>query len=293
MSNNYINFKQKRDLGTTISDTFAFLRNEYKTIFKLYFRHVGIVLLLLVAATTYYQYQSLNLTTSAQLGNNSFITELLPNLGFGFAAMIILSIAYYALSICTISGLIKSYVENKGVINEDEVRDLVNQKFLKMSGVFLLIGIILIVGFMLCILPGIYLMVPFSLVVYVMIFQNKGFSDAVTESFKLIKDNWWITFATILVVGILISVISSVFQLPIIILTAMETFTSLQSENPSSMFGEMSSKLLYIVFYIIAYLAQYILGLVTIIAVSFIYFNLNEIHNKTGTLEDIDQIGNA
>ncbi|WP_127844148.1 hypothetical protein [Psychroflexus aestuariivivens] len=293
MNNNYIKFKQKRDLGATISDTFAFIRNEYKAIFRLYFRHVGVVLLLLVAASTYYQYQSLNITTGSQFGNSSFLSELLPNLGIAFIAMIVLSIVYYSLTICTISGLIKSYVNNQGEINEDEVRDLVNQKFLKMSGVIVLIGIILIVAFMLCFLPGIYLMVPFSLVVYVMIFQNKGFSDAVTESFKLIKDNWWITFATILVIGILISVISSVFQLPAVILTAMETFTKLQSEDPSTVLVDLSSNALYIVFNVIGNLAQYILGLVTIIALSFIYFNLNEIHNKTGTLEDIDQIGNA
>jgi hypothetical protein len=44
-------------------------------------------------------------------------------------------------------------------------------------------------------------------------------------------------------------------------------------------------------FYVLASLAQYILGIVTLISMVFIYFNLNEYHNKTGTLEDIDRIG--
>ncbi|MFN2262070.1 MAG: glycerophosphoryl diester phosphodiesterase membrane domain-containing protein [Psychroflexus sp.] len=293
MNNNYINFKQKRDLGTTISDTFGFIRNEYKTIFRLYFRHVGIVLLLLVAATTYSQYQSLSLTSNAQLGNDiNVLQEYLPNFGIALIAMIVLSILYYALSFCTISGIIKSYVNNNGKINDDEVRNTVNQNYLKISGIVLLIGLILGIGFMLCFLPGIYLMIPFSLVIYIMIFQNKGFSDAVSESFQLIKNNWWITFATLLVIGILISVISSVFQLPAMILTGIETFTAIESGD-SSMFKETGVRLLYLVFSVIANLAQHILSLVTIIAISFIYFNLNEVHNKTGTLEDIDQIGNS
>jgi len=265
MSNNYINFKRKRDLGTTISDTFAFLRNEYKSIFKLYFRHVG--------------------------RNITAFSELLPSFGIGLFAMIIFSILYYAFTISTISGLIKSYIDNQGVINEEEVRNTVNHNYLKMSGVVILIWLILMVGFMACFLPGIYLMVPFSLVVYVMIFQNKGFGDAVSESFKLIKDNWWISFATLIVIAILVSLINSVFQIPAMILTGIESFTAIESNDPS-MFNETGSRILYLVFSVIANLAQNILGLISVIAVSFIYFNLNEIHNNTGTLEDIDQIGN-
>ena len=71
MQNNYINFKKERDLGAIISDTFSFIREEYKTIFRLYLKHVGWLLLLLVAANTYYQYKSYSITETLFANNVS------------------------------------------------------------------------------------------------------------------------------------------------------------------------------------------------------------------------------
>ena len=37
MTNNYINFKRQRELGEVISDTFKFLRENYRLLFKMIF----------------------------------------------------------------------------------------------------------------------------------------------------------------------------------------------------------------------------------------------------------------
>jgi len=140
------------------------------------------------------------------------------------------------------------------------------------------------------VLPGIYLIVPLSVIFPIIVFQEKSFSDAFTESFKLIKQNWWITFATLIVITLLIWLISSLFQLPIVIMSAIETFTSIE-ETGTPTTSNLAGNWLYMTFYVLASLAQYILGIVTLISMVFIYFNLNEYHNKTGTLEDIDRIG--
>lgn len=293
MQENYINFKKERDLGAIISDTFKFIREEYKTIFRLYIKHVGWLLLLVVAASTYYQYQSLKFTGNLSIGNDpgAFLLEMLSSAGIAFLLVLLSSIAYSALSVTTINSIIKSYIKNEGEVKDEEVSQYIGQFFATTLGSFIVYGLLVFIGFLLCIAPGIYLFVPLTLIFPIIVFQEKSFSDAFSECFQLIKQNWWITFATILIISILMWLISSLFQIPIIVMSTLETFTSLQegSETPGT--ANLASSWLYMIFYIFASLAQYILSLVTLISIAFIYFNLNEFHNKTGTLEDIDRIG--
>lgn len=293
MQSNYINFKKERDLGAIISDTFKFIREEYKTIFRLYLKHVGWLLLLVVAASTYYQYQSLSLTVDLTIadGPGNFLLEMVSSTGISLLLVLLSSIAYSALSVTTINSIIKSYVKNEGEVKDDEVNRYIGQFFITNLGSFIVYGILISIGFLLCILPGVYLIVPLTLIFPIIVFQEKSFSNAFSECFKLIKENWWITFATLLIMTILMWLISSLFQIPIIVMSALETFTSLQEGSQTPGTANLASNWLYMSFYVLASLAQYILSLVTLISVALIYFNLNEFHNKTGTLEDIDRIG--
>ena len=292
MSNNYINFKKERDLGAIISDTFAFVREEYKTIFRLYLKHVGWLLLLIVAASAYYQYESLSITVDlTEPGSQNELIDLFASAGLAVLILSIVSLAYSTLSILTINSIIKSYVKNQGEIKDDEVKSYIGQFFGRTLGSLIVVVILVFIGFLLCILPGVYLIVPLSLIFAVVVFQEKSFSDAFSECFQLIKQNWWITFATLLIISILISIIGVVFQIPIIVMSAMEAVVSINEDSDAVGTSQLASNWLYMTFYVIASLAQYILSLVTFISIAFIYFNLNEIHHKTGTLEDIDRIG--
>ena len=293
MQNNYILFKKQRDLGTIISDTFKFIRQEYKTIFRLYLKHVGWLLLLVVATGTYYQYTSLNSANSLlENGAEAFLLNTFQNTGLSVLLVFLTSIAYSAMSLTTINSIIKSYVDNRGEIKDEEVSLYIGRFFGQTLLSLFVVGILCFIGFLLCFLPGVYLAVPLSLIFSVIVFQEKSFSDGFSECFQLIKQNWWITFATVLVISILVSLVGGIFQLPVIILTAVETFTSLEEGAGTSGALGLGNNWLYLSLYIFASIAQYILGLITLISLALIYFNLNEIHNKTGTLEDIDGIGN-
>lgn len=293
MQKNYINFKKERDLGSIITDTFKFIKEEYRTLFRLYIKHVGWLLLLVIAASTYYQYQSLKISTNVltETGPAAFLTEMIADTGVAILLLSMASIAYSALSLVVITSIIKSYVQNNGEINEDEVNQFVKQFFGRTLGSLVVVGLLVFIGFLLFVLPGIYLIVPLALIFPILVFQEKTFAEAFSESFKLIKNNWWISFSTLLVVSILISLIGGLFQLPIVVMTAMETFVSIQDGTGTPGTETLSGNWLYMLFYILAALAQYLLGIVTLISLTLVYFNLNEFHNKTGTLEDIDRIG--
>jgi hypothetical protein len=293
MQNNYINFKQERDFGSIITDTFKFIRQEYKAVLRLYFKHVGWALLLVIATSTYYQYQSLSQSSDFTIadGPEKFLVELFYQTGLSVLLLVISSLVYSALSFTTINSVIKSYVQNEGEIKDEEVSDFVGRFFSTTLGSIVAFSVLVAFGFALCILPGIYLIVPLTLLFPIIVFQEKTFSEAFSECFKLIKQNWWISFATLVVVGILVSLIGGLFQIPIIVMSTLETLTSIQegASNPGTQ--NLATNWLYMLFYILASIAQYILGIITLITITFIYFNLNEYHNKTGTLEDIDRIG--
>ena len=68
----YIQFKRERDLGEILSDTFKFIRENYKPLLKALLKYTGPVFLLQLFALGYYSYVSVgqgnNLFTSGIVG---------------------------------------------------------------------------------------------------------------------------------------------------------------------------------------------------------------------------------
>jgi len=146
------------------------------------------------------------------------------------------------------------------------------------------------VGFLFCFIPGIYLAVPLSLSFSIMIFMNKGIGESYSYGFTLVKDEWWITFATLFVVGIIVAIAGYAFSLPAVIYqyAKMGIFSGeMDATNMMDTFVDP----IYMILNMIGALAQVLLNLITIIAGAFIYFNLNEKKNFTGTFERIQNLG--
>lgn len=287
MTENYIRFKKQRDLGEILSDTFKFLRENFKPLFKLIFKIAGPAFLVLLFALSYYSWLSLDTVGNSFLG----IAEGMDVGMLLISGFIMLSslLAFYVLLYGTVLHYINSYINHQGNVVEHEVYQGAKQDFGSLLGLLLLSGIILMFGFLLCVIPGIYLWVPVSIVPAVMIFRQNSVSDAIHDVFTLIKDNWWMTFFTLLVMGILIYIIGLIFQFPLFIYYFIKAFTSAQEgslADPASLFDWV-----YVVFNVLSNLVQYLLSSILIIAAAFIYFDLNEKKNFTGTYETISNLG--
>ena len=153
-----------------------------------------------------------------------------------------------------------------------------------------MVGLSWLIGFMLCIIPGIYLFVPLSLAFCILVFNRMNASDAYSYSFNLVKDEWWMTFATIFVIGIIIGIATYVFAIPTAIYQwiKMGIFSGeVDAEGMTDIFKDP----IYILLNVISTVAQFLLNLISIIAGAFIYFNLNEKKNFTGTYERIENLG--
>lgn len=289
MTESYINFKKQRELGDIITDTFKFLRENYKHLFKLIFKIAGPLFLVLAGALAYYSY------IGGEVMVNPFVSNQNEEDGgmFFISFFILLSslLAFYVLLHGVILHFIKSYIQNSGKVNEIQVYEGMKQDFGSLLGLLFLVSIFTFIGLMLCVFPGIYLWVPLSLAAPSLVFKRNSLSSSISESFDLVRDNWWITFFSLFVVVLLVYIIALVFQMPLFIYYFIKALTIVQegsAVDPSSLFDWV-----YVVFNVIASLAQYLLSTIVIIAVAFIYYSLDEKKNYTGSFETISQLGSS
>ena len=116
-----------------------------------------------------------------------------------------------------------------------------------------------------------------------MVMENTSFGYAFSQSFKLIKENWWVTFGTLVVIIIVLYVASLVVIMPSAILRGVSLYSSLTKGNTVS----TTATVLTTLFSQIAHVF-YVLPTV---AATFCYFNLNESKEGTGLIERINQFG--
>lgn len=284
----YIEFKKKRELGDILSDTFAFMRSEFKPFFSVFFKIVGPYLLVMIIALGLYTYYA---------GNNfDFLLEdsldTISPVTFGALLLfyIVAMLVVYTMSQSTVLHYIKSYTNGKGTVNFEEIKSDVYSSFWSFIGMSFLVGICVMIGLMFCFIPGIYLWVPLSLAFSILVFDKIGVSEAFSESFKLVKDHWWITFATLLIMLIIVYFASIAFALPGTIYSYAK-MGILSGEIDAESVVNVFKDPIYLFLNIIATVGQFMLNIISLVAGALIYFNLNEHKNFTGTFERIQNIG--
>lgn len=284
----FIEFKKRRELGEILSDSFGFIRHEFKPFFKLILQVCGPYLILFLLSLSFYLYASGGIF-DFQVGQ----TDIPENLGLLFLSLglfIITGIVTYVYANSTAIHYIKSYINNQGKVNENEVKQHVKQTFWGFTGLSVLKWGTLIVSIMLCLLPVLYFMVPMFVVFCIYIFEEKDVTDAYSYSYTLIKEDFWPTWASIIVLGLIISVAGYAFGLPAGIYSMIKMGIFSGEIDPATM-QESFIDPIYIILNIISYLFKFILNLILTVGAVLIYFNLNEKKNFTGTLERIDAIG--
>lgn len=283
MENNYIRFKQQRELGDIVSATFDFIRKNYKPLARYIWNIVGPLFILLVIGLTYYSYS----VPASFIEAVNFETG---NFVIAFFILVACMILFYASLYATVYHYIKSYIKHKGEVVDQEILTGVKKDFGKLVLYFSIAGILLTAGLFFFVLPGIYLMVPLSLGAAILVFEKLSVTETISYCFTLIRDHWWMTFLTLVLVGLLVYIIGLIFQIPLIIYTFIQVFTMVQEGSSAEVTS--GSDWIMISLQVISSLIRYLLSVISVIAIAFIYFNLNEHKNLTGTYERIENLGN-
>lgn len=287
----HIELKKQRELGDILSDTFGFIRTEFKLFFKTVLQISGPYLVFFLLSMAFYLY------TVGDIFNFSAITGSQFN---DFSPLVIIvavfliaisSILAYTISESAVLHYIKSYADNQGNIIVEEVKQNTKRTFWSFLGLNITKWIVLVVSALFCFLPIFYFMVPMSIVLSILVFENKDVGDSFSHSFKLIKDEYWITLVTIIIIGIIVTVAGYAFSLPASIYSIVKMGVFSGEIDPSNM--NIFHDPILIILNMLSYLVQFILHFLTVVGSAFIYFNLNERKNFTGTLERIQSIGNS
>lgn len=286
----FIEFKKQRELGGILSDTFGFVRNEFKPFFTTILQISGPYLVAFLLAMAFYPYSVgdiFNFTSGGDGFNDTGLLTMIAAVLF----MMISAILAYTISTSAVLHYIKSYSENQGNVNFEDVKEHTKSTFWSFLFLNITKWIVLVFSALLCGFPILYFMVPMTVVLCIMVFQNRDISDSFSDSFKLIKDEFWITFATIIVIGIIVAVAGYAFSIPATIYSIIKMGIFSGEVDPTNM--NIFNDPILIVLNMLSYLVQFLLHFLSVVGSAFIYFNLNEIKNFTGTYERIESIGNS
>lgn len=281
--NDPIKFQQERDFGQVFNAIFSFIKQDFRKLSSIFIRYCGPLIILTVIASTLYQYRFLGVELNPYSSNPLDIFEGMWGI---IVLMVILSAATQTMIAATIYSYISLYA-TKGPegFEAEDVWKKVTENFFKLLGTTIVCGIIIGIGTVFCIIPGIYLGVSLCFILFIIVHEEKSFGDAFSRSFELSHERWWWTLLLIIVIFMIIGVISFVFTLPATIMTATSEF---HNTNPGN-FSE-NSKIILSVFNVLSSLISHVLNVVPLVAFSFQYFAIVESKDKTSLMNQIDQI---
>ncbi len=279
-----VQFKQERDFGEIFNAIFAFIRQEYKKFGKMLLYHVVPFLLVMGVLTV--------ITQRAYLKSLSYSAYDHSQLGM-FAKMNVFTlltvfwalISHVVVLVNTYSYITLYVQKGKDGFTLNEVRSKAMSKSLLVIGVSIVTGLIIGIGTILCIIPGIYLGVYLSLIFVILFHENQGFSEAFSRCFDLVKNNFWNTLLVLLVVYVVIYLISIVLSIPAIALGIGTALTSLKAN-----YEMMKTSTGILILDAFTTILSYLLFTVSHVAIAFQYFNLVEKKEKPSLEEKIENI---
>ena len=282
-----IELAKPRDFGETITDTFGFVKQNFKPLLKYFFIFCGFFLVATFAIMVLTEVKALSFasyTTSTdsfdEAGNLSRMFSLLS----GYLLLFVFIILNYVAINVTVLCFMTLYKQKQNTIpTTEEMWGYFKFYYLRVLGSSVLLYILMILGFAFCLIPGIYLSPIFALIPPIMVMENTSFGYAFNQSFRLIKDNWWVTFGTIVVIYIILYVVNLFVSIPAIILGVGNVFLNLKNSRALSLPVAIIISLLRTV--------EYLFQMLVVVAVGLCYFNLHESKEGTGLMERINQFG--
>jgi len=130
----------------------------------------------------------------------------------GLAIFIISFILAMMASIIYGAALIKSvsFAEGGEKIDIKKAFLVAYQKFWLILATSIIAGVLMLIGFILFVIPGLILAVYFQFIMYVVIFENKWGVDAIKRSYEIVKGNFWWVVLIILLVALASGLIGSI-----------------------------------------------------------------------------------
>lgn len=313
---NFIDFHRTRDFSTKMNATFEFIKQNYLALGKSILVIAGPPVLVASMIIGSFFGDFLRLTQAAATGMGSadeleaYVTSVSFWLQMGLA--MIFFIMSSVMTIATVNNYLLLYADKRSnKIEVNEVWTRVRETFWMYLRTMILFFIVFFAVYILMIIPVvlvaqispvliffaiiflfcglIYVMVSISLIFIVRAYEKKGFFESLGRSFRLVQGKWWSTFGLIMILYFIMMIISYIPMIPWYAVTLANSIHNTSTDTfqePSSTWGVMT-----IVFFTLYYMIQMVLASLPNIGIAFQYFNLVELKESKGLLQQIDSFG--
>jgi hypothetical protein len=279
-----LELRKTRDFGQVINDSFTFLRENFKPLFKSLVIICGLFVLI-GTVTSVFQYMSMmglytgrmNFDTSNTYEVSSYTYSYFLTAFFNGVVLLLLEVCIHLVTLAYISVYLQ---KGNQTPTFEEVWGYFKYYFFRVLGSGILLFLLIVIGCVLCFIPGIYLGNVFSLVIPIIVIENSSFSFAFNKSFQLIKDNWWFVLGVAFITYLIVGVASSFASVPLTIIPLAGKF-----------FYQKSYTLpLLIIFSALRNILMLCYAL-PVIAIALCYFKLSEEKEGLGLLGRIENFG--
>jgi hypothetical protein len=274
MNQSKIELRKVRDFGGLLGVIFEFIRQNFKLLFKSNLLIAAPFILLAGIFMGLYQSSLFNISDYPDI--ERFAIPFL-------FSMLFMMLSYLIITIVTYSYLILYKESEPGTFDIDDVWKKTKSNFWMLLFTGIGYAVVISLGFLLLIIPGIYLAVALSFIYIVRMEEGITFFEAINRCIKIVSGNWWFTFGLIIVVGFIQGFLGFIFYVPNYIVTLFLAFAGIDASS-----GE-SGKILFIISSIIASLGT-LLYAISIIAIAFQYYNLIERKEAPALMEQIENI---
>lgn len=291
-----IEFRRKRDLAEILTITFEFARQHLKPLGKAIVFIAGPAIIVSALITGWAQ---ASLMSSLLGGSGANESTALWSIGFNTLLSVVVGLVTGIFVLTTVQCYIALYMkqppaqsgqgQSSPPIEVSDVWQAVKKELRLVAAGSVGSLAIVIIGLICFIVPGIYLLVPLSLIVAVQVSERLPFRAAVSRCLSLVSNYWWQTGRIMSIMALLLSVLVAVFAIPQQILTLLVTIQSLEKGGGESVVYTA----LLVALTVFRTIAAYLLNALLAIALSFQYFNLVERKEARGLLEKIDRIAPA
>lgn len=309
MSQQKINFRQERDLGSVLGDAIKFIKQNFKPFFLSIILIVGPFLLLMSILYAYVQenmlsYYKPNPATPFGLFNQDYFLSIAFMVIGGFIVNILLSgVTYNYLCLynekpfgekITTSEVARRLWDNIGRLIISAVTFMLTIIFILfviaviciggLSGLGIAGGVIigiLIFFAAIIFLPVFMYLVPASF--YLVVRDNVFIFTAIGTVRKFLSGNFWWTWLMMIVTLMAVGILQGIFNLPATIISMLKMFRLGQA-------SESGNSLLLIVFYTLGMFLTYCTSSISHIITAFNFMSHEEKHEGKGLQAKIEEI---
>jgi hypothetical protein len=283
MAQQKVELRKIRDFSENLNDTFVFIKQEFKPLLICFLGIVGVFMLAAAIIQGVYQNEMGNMIEDLLGGNSKNSSKAFEVFNSTYSWVGLLAWVNIIAMQVALTAYVKVYDrKDRETPTMPEVWQEFRKYFFKVLIYSIPITLLIIIGLVFCIAPGVYfwvVLMPFSMILMV---EDKGFTDAFSRCYVIIKDNFWQSFGIYIIAFLIYYFASAIIGSIIGLIAGAISYFTTKDISTTVVFVTSVLNIFSYVFYIIYFIAA-ILN----------YYSLTEKYDGTGILKRLNNLGGS